>query len=133
MAAAESRPSRRADVLIVAGILAVALAALLVVYGGHWFSQEAAANEATLYAVVQNPEGEYDVLPLDEDTTLTVTCSTGTNTVTVKDGAVCISDSDCKNQICVNGGWKNQSGDTIVCLPHRLVVQVVDESIDRIN
>ena len=58
----------------------------------------------------------------------------GYNVVTVKEGAVCVSQADCPDQICVHQGWVSVTGAPIVCLPHRLVVEILggEGEYDRI-
>lgn len=46
------------------------------------------------------------------------------NEVVIKDGSVYVSDASCKNQVCVKHGPITRSGETIVCLPNRLVVRI---------
>lgn len=52
------------------------------------------------------------------------TIQTGTNTITVKSGEVYVSDATCKNQICVNSGKISKKGESIVCLPNKVVVEI---------
>jgi hypothetical protein len=48
--------------------------------------------------------------------------------------------SDCKNQVCVNTGKISKAGETIVCLPNYVIVEIVsskeggedDEAIDAV-
>lgn len=47
-----------------------------------------------------------------------------TNTITVKDGEVYMSDSTCKNQICVNSGKISKKGESIICLPNKVTVEI---------
>ena len=49
------------------------------------------------------------------------------NTVKVKNGKVLVLWANCKNQICVNHKPISNSGETIVCLPHKLVIEITDE------
>lgn len=83
-------------------------------------------------AVVQNSEGLYEVLPLDEETKLTVESSWGTNIIEVANGSVRCVESDCGNQVCVGTGWVKAPGQMIVCLPHQLTVQVVEDPNDAV-
>jgi hypothetical protein len=83
-----------------------------------------------LYAVVQNTEGFYQVLPLWEDAEVRVESSFGYNVVEVSEGRVRVSEADCKNQICVNTGWSSSEGQIITCLPHQLVVEIVSDPAD---
>ena len=46
------------------------------------------------------------------------------NTVEIKDGKVSVSEASCKNQICVKHSSISHSGESIVCLPNRLVVRI---------
>jgi hypothetical protein len=59
------------------------------------------------------------------------------NTVTIKDGDICVSDSNCKNKLCVKEGYAIKAHIPIVCLPHKLVIVVKNEneedSIDAIT
>lgn len=144
----------RADVVAAVGVVLVAVAAALALWfgygvrgvpgvsdagaaGGEAAEQGAglsgagdqAAGEA-LYAVVQNTEGYRAVLPLDDDASVAVESDRGTNVIEVAGGRVRCAESDCSNQICVGTGWVSQVGQTIVCLPHELTVQVVADPDD---
>ena len=52
----------------------------------------------------------------------------GRNTVLVEPGRICIEEADCPDQVCVHRGWLTDSAAPIVCLPHRLVIQVRGET-----
>ena len=45
-------------------------------------------------------------------------------TVLVSPGKVRIKHSDCPDKLCVRQGWVQYDGESIVCLPHKLVVTV---------
>jgi len=120
----------RDDLLVVGAILAAALVIFLLFQGRTLLLGEASAEQTGPYAVVANTEGTYEVLPLSQDTTLDVSSDLGENLVAVHDGAVYIASSDCRNQTCVGMGTASKAGDTIICLPHHLVIQVVDDPAD---
>ncbi|WP_137663133.1 NusG domain II-containing protein [Enterococcus hulanensis] len=46
------------------------------------------------------------------------------NLIEVKGNRIRIKEADCGDQICVRRGWIDQSGETIVCLPHKLVIEI---------
>lgn len=48
----------------------------------------------------------------------------GSNHVVIKDGRVCMTDADCPDKLCVHTGTVKKTGETIVCLPHRVVVEI---------
>lgn len=46
------------------------------------------------------------------------------NKVKIKGDKVAIIDANCQDQICVRRGWISQPGQTIVCLPHKLLIEI---------
>ena len=46
------------------------------------------------------------------------------NTVVIKDGESFMSDAECKNQVCVNSGKISKKGESIVCLPNKVTVEI---------
>ena len=100
--------------------------------GSTYTASDAGDAVTTLYAVIQNSDGFYQALPLSEDTTVTVTGSLGTNVIEVADGRVRCLESDCSNQTCVKQSWVSGCGQTVVCLPHKLIVQVVADPADAV-
>lgn len=46
-----------------------------------------------------------------------------TNTVTVHDGKIAVTHSDCPTNDCVRQGWQSGSG-AIVCLPNRMEIRL---------
>ena len=61
-------------------------------------------------------------LPLSVDTEVTVESALGTNVVTVRAGAVAVTEADCPDGYCMQRGFCS-SGPQIVCLPNRLVLK----------
>ena len=110
----------RLNIIAVLVIVAVALAAA------------AAANALgsavdARTAVIQDADGNTFTMPLSQDDVLTVASSAGTNVIEVQAGKVRVSEADCPNQDCVEQGWISKAGQQIVCLPHKLVVNITDE------
>ena len=50
------------------------------------------------------------------------------NTVTVENGRVSITDSDCPGRDCVHSGWISAAGRSVVCLPNRVEIRVTGEA-----
>lgn len=46
------------------------------------------------------------------------------NTVVIGGGRVSVTEADCKNQICVGHTPVSEKGESIVCLPNRVIVTV---------
>jgi len=48
----------------------------------------------------------------------------GKVTIEVKDGRVSVVESSCLQKICVNTGWVNKPGQSIICLPNKVLVTI---------
>lgn len=85
------------------------------------------SKEDGAYALVTVNGEEYARLDLDKDTDITVSTDKGTNTIHVSGGEVCVDSADCPDQICVNHVAVRYDGESIVCLPHKLVIEICSE------
>lgn len=80
---------------------------------------------------------EVKSFSLDEDTEYKIVVASGSerlsddadesekyNILVIKSGKAYISEADCHEQICVKHNAISKTGETIVCLPHSLVIEV---------
>lgn len=65
---------------------------------------------------------------LSENKTYEVLRKKGHNIVEIKDGKVTMKEADCPDQICKNHKAIDKAGETIVCLPHKVVVEIKSDS-----
>lgn len=121
--ARDGRDNKRLNLILVLAIAAIACVGLVA-------TRLMGANTNADMATVVIRDGEQNVyeLPLSQNTTKSVTTDLGTNLIEIKDGRVHVEEADCPNQDCVHQGWIDAAGEQIVCLPHRLTVDIVDES-----
>ncbi|NLM69347.1 MAG: NusG domain II-containing protein [Firmicutes bacterium] len=54
----------------------------------------------------------------------------GYNVLEVADGSIRVVEADCPDQTCVRFGWIKTIGQTIVCLPHKMIIRIANESAD---
>ena len=54
----------------------------------------------------------------------------GTNTVQVERGRIRVAEADCPDQVCVRQGWISDGTVPIICLPHKLVIEIVGTGED---
>ena len=109
-------PFRWGDLLAVAAVLLLAVVIFLLCLPG----QRAQAAYADIY---QNGKLILTV-SLAQDREIPISGNYN-NTVTVKDGKIAITASDCPGEDCVHIGWIETSGRSIVCLPNGLEIRVV--------
>lgn len=106
---------------IVAGIAVACVLGWSIASFGPWHADQG----ASLHAVVHDGDGGVHRLPLDANDALDVSTSLGANTIVVEDGAARIIDADCPGKDCMHQRPISKPGEQLVCLPHRLWVEVV--------
>ena len=74
-----------------------------------------------------------DKVRISLDGEIDVTEDGHTNHITIKDGQVSMSYSTCRNQVCVNTGAISETKDAIVCLPNRVVVEIISSDSGSIG
>lgn len=70
-------------------------------------------------------DGEtYGIYPLSEDTSVVITTAYGSNTLVIKDGKALVTDASCPDGICSDHKPISYGGQSIICLPNKLVVAI---------
>ncbi|NBI08777.1 NusG domain II-containing protein [Colidextribacter sp. OB.20] len=67
---------------------------------------------------------EIDLDKVAEPYSFTLEDGSGTNTVQVEKGRIRVSEADCPDQVCVSQGWISNGTAPIVCLPHKLMIEI---------
>lgn len=62
---------------------------------------------------------------LDEEGEYNISADNGQNTLIIKDGKADVTEADCPDKLCVKQKEISKNGETIVCLPHKVVVEIV--------
>lgn len=102
---------KKGDILIIIAVLAVTLASSALLFFGK--------EEGRTVTVKENNEIIYKG-SLYENKVIELQG----NTVEIKDGAVTVTKADCKNQICVNHTAITEKGESIICLPNRVIAEI---------
>ncbi len=63
---------------------------------------------------------------IEDDREYQVNTENGENLVIIENGQVRVSYADCPDKVCVNHVPIKSVGEVIICLPHKLVVEVVE-------
>ncbi len=85
--------------------------------------------------VVVKVSGEtWREFSLHEERTINLDFDDGSyNTLVIQDGFVRMSEASCPDQICVNHKEIQKSGETIVCLPNQVVIEIESDSQSEID
>ena len=125
---------KKADVLV---IFLIIISSFLIYFFTNKLPKE---DEFSSKKLVVTVDGKiYKEVELNEDTNLDLDIDTkyGKNEVHIDNGKVHMHESDCKDKICIKMGEISLTGDSIICLPNRLMLKIVedkpsDESLDMI-
>ena len=85
-------------------------------------------NQSTRYVSIKVDGEEIQRVNLTEDTeeTIEVTTRYGRNVIEIKDMTARSIEADCPDQLDVLQGAISEPGEMIVCLPNRLLVEIID-------
>ena len=110
------------DIILVAVILLIAAAGLLVAnltkHEGNTVLVKIDGEVTQSYSLSENRT--VDIITGNNDEFL--------NILVIEDGKAYMSDADCPDKICKEHRPISYSGETIVCLPHRIVIEITAEN-----
>ena len=111
-----------ADVILIASLLVLSLSVFLIT------SLSRDEGAVAVVSVDGTVVAEY---PLSRDGEYSL--NGGTNILTIKDGAAFMKDADCPDKLCIHQKKKSKTGERIVCLPNRVMVEIEGEGEELIG
>ena len=105
--------------------LAVSFAALFLFLWQHY----AVSSEGMMAVVSRDGEiiGSY---PLKTGERIVFTGDRGErNVLAIRNGEAYMEEADCPDKLCVKQGPIGKNGESIICLPHKLVVQIIGKEM----
>lgn len=112
---------RKGDWLAIALVVILAAAVMLCFLPG--------ANDSAAYAQVYLDGQLIKTVSLQEDQTFLVEDQYA-NEITVADGRICFTDSNCPGLDCVHSGSIHRTGRSLVCLPNGVEIRVISGESD---
>ena len=101
----------------------------------------AVALIAFLARGITQKEGDYvsvsvdgetvGTFPMNEDTEHEIQGVGGVNLLVIEDGECFIREADCPDELCVKQGKISRKGESVICLPHKVVVGIEGEGVDE--
>ena len=110
----------RYDIILIIGLLVITAIIALGVR----------LTEKTGKTVAVSVDGvERYTFPLDEDLEFKIEgYEDGTNYLVIKDGEAFLTEASCPDLLCVHMGKISSQGQSIICLPNRVVVEIRDDN-----
>ncbi|EGC82996.1 NusG domain II-containing protein [Anaerococcus hydrogenalis] len=122
---------KRKDIIVV--VLLLVLSILMA-----FFVQKFKSDQNGSYLRVELNGKEYGKYPLNKNKTFKIKVDNDEyNVVEIKNGKVKMREANCRDLICTHMPKISKVGETIVCLPHRLILEIVnddtnDDEIDKV-
>ena len=109
------------------------LIAVLLILGGALAVFLYTTRQTGGYVSVQVDGERIMELPLSQDARVVLGSGEHTNVLVIGNGAAQVVEASCPDQICVNQGAIQYAGESIVCLPHKLVITVKDGQANDVD
>ena len=107
------------------------IALLLLLSAAAWLLLRPRGEGAVAVVTVDGAEaGRY---PLSEDRTVRIESPGGYNLLTIAGGAAAVTEADCGDHTCVRTGEIRLDGQSIICLPHKVVITVEGGEADGVD
>ena len=111
------------DIILAVIVIAVAATGLLLV---NVFRTEGS------FAVIKIDGKETERYPLSVNTEVVIeTGDDGRNTLVIEDSKAFMKDANCPDKICEGHSKISYKGETIVCLPHKVVIEIVADNSEN--
>lgn len=111
------RKFKKRDLLIL-----VIIAAALAIFAAVFYTREKPEGGTVTVTVSGKEYGTYD-LTKDQEIPIII-AGKETNHLIIKDCKADVTEADCPDQICVDQKSISKEGETIVCLPNKVVIEV---------
>ena len=97
------------------------------------FQTQAQSQTGDRYAVIRINGQEVDRFNLDALSTLEKTYYPAQgqyNIIEIDDGRIRVKEDNSPDQIAVKTGWISKNGQTSICLPHKLVIEIKQSGVE---
>ena len=104
------------DIILIFSVIVVAVTALLIYFlnmeDGNYVVVNVNGEETARYSLSEDYETEI------------ITEGDNTNKLVISNGKASVSNANCPDKICVSHREISNVGESIVCLPHKLVISI---------
>lgn len=117
---------KRGDIILIAVVLIAAIAFIVPKFIGD---KDNTASENKVYAKISVDGKPVQTVELTKETQeIPIDTEFGHNVLKVHNHGIEMKEANCPDDVCYTFGFVTKPGDTIVCLPNRLLVEVVSDN-----
>ena len=104
----------------------IVLTALLAILGVSLYFLPITSGRTGSTVVIKRNTAVYQEIPINKDTEIQINDDNGhpLNTITIKNGTVQMRNASCPDGLCVKQGSISKTGQIIICLPNKVVIEI---------
>ena len=121
---------KKGDIIISISLLVISILMAFTISNNN--IEKISNNTSKLLRVEKNSKLLYE-LHLDEDREIVLQDNNKYNKIIIKDGKVYMKEANCRDQICVHMHPIKEMGETIICLPNQVFLEIIDPNSDTNN
>lgn len=118
---------KKMDIVIIIGLLLLSFAPDLI------FAKSLSKQTNSSYASIKVEGKHYDDINLSNyngDKEIKLNLEYGENVLLIENGSISMKSANCNDALCVKQGNISKVGQTIICLPHELIIEIKGDESD---
>lgn len=118
---------KKMDIVIIAVLLIISFTPHLIFFKT---SQKGSKNNYAIIQVDGKIHKKIDLSKVKKSEKVNLNLPNGKNTLLIKNNSIQMYSANCNDALCVKQGNISKVGQTIICLPHKLIIEIKGDELD---
>ena len=118
---------KKMDIVIIVLLLIISFTPHLIFFKT---SQKSSKNNYAIIQVDGKIHKKIDLSKVKKSEKVNLNLPNGKNTLLIKDNSIQMDSANCNDALCVKQGNISKVGQTIICLPHKLIIEIKGDELD---
>lgn len=118
---------KKMDIVIIAVLLILSFTPHLIFFKT---SQKGSKNNYAIIKVDGKIHKKIDLSKVKKSEKVNLNLPNGKNTLLVENNSIEMKSANCNDALCVKQGNISKVGQTIICLPHKLIIEIKGDELD---
>lgn len=118
---------KKMDIVIIAVLLILSFTPHLIFFKT---SQKGSKNNYAIIKVDGKIHKKIDLSNVKKSEKVNLNLPNGKNTLLVENNSIEMKSANCNDALCVKQGNISKVGQTIICLPHKLIIEIKGDELD---
>lgn len=118
---------KKMDIVIIVLLLIISFTPHLIFFKT---SQKSSKNNYAIIKVDGKIHKKIDLSNVKNNEEVNLNLPNGKNTLLIKNNSIQMYSANCNDALCVKQGNISKVGQTIICLPHKLIIEIKGDELD---